>query len=95
VSDPKVAQLIEKSSLGTAGARRLRARADASTVAFVMAWAYFADSDADQAWWEANQHNPDALRSKAHELAAAGVQEMSDVLMRMAENQQEIPRPAR
>jgi hypothetical protein len=60
-----------------------------------MAWAYFADSDANLAWWEANQHDPDALRSKARELAADGVQEMSDVLMRMAESQKEIPRPAR
>lgn len=90
-----MARLVEESSLGTVGARQLRARAAAGTVALVMACAYFADSDADRAWWEANQHNPAALGRKARELADAGAQELSDMLMCIANDQQNITHAAR
>jgi hypothetical protein len=88
-------RLLEASSLGTAGARQLRGRAAASTVAVIRARAYFADSDAGRAWWEANQHSPDTLRRRARELAAAGDLDLSQVLMNVADHQQDISRTAR
>ncbi len=88
-------RLLEASSLGTAGARQLRGRAGASTVAVIRARAYVADSDAGRAWWEANQHSPDALRRKARELADAGDLDLSEVLMNVADHQQNITRTAR
>ena len=87
-------RLLEASSLGTAGARQLRGRADASTVAVIRARAYFADSDAGRAWWEANQHSPDALRRRARELADAGDLDLSEVLIRVADDQQNVIRTA-
>ena len=88
-------RLLEASSLGTAGARQLRGRAAASTVAVIRARAYVADSDVGRAWWEANQHSPDALRRKARELADAGDLDLSEVLVNVADYQQNTTRTAR
>jgi len=89
------ARLVEESSFGTVGARQLRGRAAASTVAVIMARAYFADSDSGRAWWEANRHSPDALRRKARELADSGAMELSDALMCVADRQQNMTHAAR
>jgi hypothetical protein len=94
VPEAEVMRLLEASSLGTAGARQLRRRAAPGTVAVIRARAYFAASDAGRAWWEANQHSPDALRSKARDLADAGDLDLSEVLMRVADDQQDITRTA-
>jgi RNA polymerase sigma-70 factor (sigma-E family) len=80
----EVARLLEESSLGTAGARQLRDRADAGTVAAIRVRAYFAGSSTARAWWHANQHSPEHLRRKAHELAACGETQISDMLTRLA-----------
>jgi RNA polymerase sigma-70 factor (sigma-E family) len=75
-----VARLVEESSLGTVGARQLRDRADAVTVARIRARAYFDGCPADRSWWNANQRNPDELLRKARELAAVGEGAISSVL---------------
>ncbi len=80
----EVARLVEESSLGTAGARQLRDRAAATTVARIRARAYFAASSTGRAWWNANQDSPADLRRKAHQLASAGETEISEVLARLA-----------
>jgi hypothetical protein len=95
VPEAEVVRLLEASSMGTAGARQLRARADAGTVAVIRARAHFADSDTGRTWWEENQHSPDALRRKARELADAGDLDLCEVLMRVADDQQDITRTAR
>jgi hypothetical protein len=79
----KVARLLEESSLGTVGARQLRDRATSGTVAKMRCRAYFAANPADEKWWQANQHNDPALLHKAHDLAVAGHQEVSDLLMQL------------
>ena len=86
--DDEVARLVEESSMGAAGARQLRCRADARTVDLIRARTYFAGSAAGRAWWEANKHNPASLRRKACELARAGDLELSDVLRYIADDQQ-------
>jgi RNA polymerase sigma-70 factor (sigma-E family) len=83
----EVARLVEESTLGTVGARQLRDRgAAAATV--IRARAYFIGTPAGRAWWQENQHSPDALRAKACEFAAAGDSEMSVVLARLADDRQ-------
>jgi photosystem II stability/assembly factor-like uncharacterized protein len=84
----EAARLVEESSLGTVGARQLRSRTAASTVAVIRARACFSGSDTGRAWWDANRHNPDALRRKARELADAGDLELSHVLTCAADGQQ-------
>lgn len=81
----RVAQLVEDSSLGTAGARLLRSRATPGITDVLRARAYFAGSTAGRAWWQANQHNPDELRRKAGELADDGDVELSKLLARVAD----------
>jgi hypothetical protein len=80
----EVERLIEESSLGTAGARQLRDRADAVTVAKIRGRAYFDGCPADRSWWDANHRNPKELLRKARELAAAGETAISSVLELMA-----------
>ena len=87
-------RVLEASTLGTAGARQLRGRAAASTVAVIRARAFFADSDVERTWWEVNQHSPDALRRKARELADAGDLDLSEVLINVADHQQNVSRTA-
>ena len=92
----EVARLVEESSLGTVGARQLRDRAvgtGTSTAATIRARAYFASSVTGRAWWQANQHNAGALLRKAHELAICGDLEISDVLTRLAADQQSSAHP--
>jgi RNA polymerase sigma-70 factor (sigma-E family) len=84
----EVARLVEESSLGTAGARQLRDRAAPATTARIRVRAYIASNDVGRAWWQANQHSPDALRRKARELAICGNLEISDVLTRLAAGQE-------
>lgn len=88
----EVARLVEESSLGTVGARQLRDRAAAGTVARIRARAYFAGSSTGRAWWNANEHSPEDLRCKARELGASGETEISDVLARLASDL--LPRSA-
>lgn len=95
VPEAEVVRLLEASSLGTEGARRLRSRADAGTVAVIRARVHFAGSDAGRAWWEENQHHPDALRRRARELADAGDLDLSEILMHVADDQQDVTRTAR
>jgi RNA polymerase sigma-70 factor (sigma-E family) len=87
----EVARLVEESSLGTAGAGLLRDRA-AGAASVIRARAYFAGSRAGRSWWQANQRNPVALRAKARELAAVAP-EISDVLARLADDQQAAAHP--
>jgi RNA polymerase sigma-70 factor (sigma-E family) len=89
----EVARLVEESSLGTAGARQLRDRVAPATTARIRARAYVASNDIGRAWWQANQRNADALRRKARELAIFGNLEISDVLTRLAADQENITHP--
>ena len=89
----EVARLVEESSLGTAGAGLLRDRA-AGAATVIRARAYFAGSRAGRSWWQANQRNTVALRARARELAATAP-EISDVLARLADDQQAAAHPRR
>ena len=80
----QVARLIEESSLGTVGARQLRDRADAVTVAKIRGRAYFDGCPADRSWWDANHSNPKDLLRKARELADIGETAISSALELMA-----------
>jgi RNA polymerase sigma-70 factor (sigma-E family) len=91
-----VARLIEESSFGTDGALQLRDRVSISVATEIRARAHLTDTQADQAWWEANRHAPDALRIRAACLAAEGNLEASDILARFADwqDQQDPSRSA-